>query len=69
MTSASSTTAGYSKRRAGFIPIDEHCRVHGVHNLYIGSSSVYPTGGFSNPTLTIIALCLRMADQLRGELA
>ncbi len=49
--------------------VDRHCRVHGVENLYIGSSSVFPTGGSSNPTLTIIALCLKIADRIRRESA
>lgn len=48
--------------------VDAHCRVHGVKNLFIGSSSVFPTSGFSNPTLTIIALCLRIADELKRRL-
>jgi choline dehydrogenase-like flavoprotein len=47
--------------------VDRNCRVHGVDNLYIGSSSVFPTGGSSNPTLTIIALCARIADRLKQE--
>jgi choline dehydrogenase-like flavoprotein len=45
--------------------VDPHCRVHGVVNLYLGSSAVFPTSGRSNPTLTIIALCLRIADRLK----
>jgi choline dehydrogenase-like flavoprotein len=48
--------------------VDQNCRVHGVSNLFIGSSAVFPTGGHSNPTLTIIALCLRLADQLKRDL-
>jgi len=44
------------------------CRVHGISNLFIGSSAVFPTSGHSNPTLTIIALCMRMADRLKTEL-
>ncbi len=48
--------------------VDPQCRVHGYHNLYIGSSAVFPTGGASNPTLTIIALCLRIADDIRSKL-
>jgi choline dehydrogenase-like flavoprotein len=48
--------------------VDPDCRVHGMTNLWIGSSSVFPTSGFSNPTMTIVALCLRLADRLKGEL-
>lgn len=48
--------------------VDPNCRVHGVDNLYIGSSSVFPTGARSNPTLTILALCLRMADRFKALL-
>ena len=52
--------------RAGVV--DPNCEVHGVANLYIGSAAVFPTSGHSNPTLTIIALCMRMADRLKREL-
>lgn len=44
--------------------VDRDCRVHGVDNLFIASSSVMPTSGQANPTLTIIALALRLADYL-----
>jgi choline dehydrogenase-like flavoprotein len=44
--------------------VDENCRVFGVENLFIASSSVFPTGGHSNCTLTIMALALRLADHL-----
>ena len=36
--------------------VDEHCRVHGVANLFIAGSGVFPTAGHANPTLTIVAL-------------
>jgi choline dehydrogenase-like flavoprotein len=49
--------------------VDRHCRVHGVRNLSIGSGGVFPAGGYSNPTLTIMALCIRLGDRLRAELA
>jgi choline dehydrogenase-like flavoprotein len=45
--------------------VDPTCRVHGYDNLYIGSSSVFPTSGYSNPTLTMLALCLRICDQIK----
>jgi choline dehydrogenase-like flavoprotein len=45
--------------------VDENCRVHGLSNLYISGGSVLPTGGYANPTLTVAALALRLADHLR----
>ena len=48
--------------------VDADCRVHGYANLHVAGSSVFPTGGWANPTLTIVALALRLADQLaEGE--
>ncbi|MGB5833814.1 MAG: GMC family oxidoreductase [Thiohalocapsa sp.] len=44
--------------------VDADCRVHGIANLYITGSSVFPTGGCTNPTLTIVALALRLANHL-----
>ncbi len=49
--------------------VDANCRVHGVSNLYIASSSVFPTGGYANPTLTIVALSIRIADQVKSQMA
>jgi choline dehydrogenase-like flavoprotein len=45
------------------------CRVHGYANLYVAGSSVFATGSWANPTLTIIALALRLADRLVDEMA
>lgn len=44
--------------------VDADLRVHGTGNLYIAGSSVFPTGGAANPTLTIVALALRLAGHL-----
>jgi choline dehydrogenase-like flavoprotein len=49
--------------------VDAQCRVHGYANLYVAGSSVFPTGGWANPTLTIIALAYRLADELDRRLA
>ena len=48
--------------------VDVNCRVHGMSNLYVAGSSVFPTGSANNPTLTIVALALRLADHLKGQL-
>jgi choline dehydrogenase-like flavoprotein len=45
--------------------VDANCRVHGMHNLYVAGSSVFPTYGAAPPTLTIVALALRLAGHLR----
>jgi choline dehydrogenase-like flavoprotein len=44
--------------------VDADCRVHGYDNLYVAGSSVFPTGGWANPTMTIIALALKLAEHL-----
>ncbi|MGD2137369.1 MAG: GMC family oxidoreductase [Gammaproteobacteria bacterium] len=44
--------------------VDHNCRVHGLDNLYVAGSSVFPTSGAANPTLTLLALTLRLADHL-----
>jgi choline dehydrogenase-like flavoprotein len=45
--------------------VDRDCRVHETDNLYVAGSSVFPTCGAANPTLTLLALTLRLADHLR----
>jgi choline dehydrogenase-like flavoprotein len=46
--------------------VDEHCRVHGTDNLYVASGSVFVTSSFARPTLTVVALAIRLADRLRA---
>lgn len=48
--------------------VDRDARVHGVPNLFVAGSSVFPTAGSANPTLTIVALAIRLAEVLRAEL-
>ena len=57
------TTRMHPSPRHGVV--NEDSRVHGVANLSVAGSSVFPTGGFANPTLTILALALRLAEHLR----
>jgi choline dehydrogenase-like flavoprotein len=54
------TTRMSSDPRQGVV--DENCRVHGINNLYVASSSVFPTSSQANPTLTIVAIAIRVAD-------
>ncbi len=46
--------------------VDRDCRVHGIDNLYVAGSSVFSTAGSATPTLTLVALALRLADHLRS---
>jgi choline dehydrogenase-like flavoprotein len=48
--------------------VDPQCQVHGVANLFVAGSSVFPTVGFANPTFTIVALALRLAQHLGTRL-
>jgi choline dehydrogenase-like flavoprotein len=47
--------------------VDENCQVHGIQNLYVAGSSVFPRCGGRNPTLTVVLLALRLADYLSSE--
>ncbi len=46
--------------------VDADCQVHGVRNLSIASAAVFPTSSQANPTLTVVALALRLANRLGG---
>jgi choline dehydrogenase-like flavoprotein len=44
--------------------VDADCRVHGIDNLFIAGSAVFPSVGYANPTLTLVALSARLARHL-----
>jgi choline dehydrogenase-like flavoprotein len=47
--------------------VDRDCRVHEMSNLYVAGSSVFPTPSGGTPTLTLVALAIRLADHLKGR--
>jgi choline dehydrogenase-like flavoprotein len=49
--------------------VDTNCRVHGMENLFIAGSSVFPTCGSDMPTITIVALALRLAEHIKANFA
>jgi choline dehydrogenase-like flavoprotein len=57
------TTRMHTDPRRGVV--DANSQVHGVHNLFVAGSSVFPTYSASNPTMNMIALTLRLADHLK----
>lgn len=61
------TTRMHKDEKQGVV--NEHCQVHGMHNLYIAGGSVFPTSGMANPTLTIVALAVRLADRIKHQLS
>ncbi|MGO3742272.1 FAD-dependent oxidoreductase [Kerstersia sp.] len=49
--------------------VDADCRLHEASNLFLAGAAVFPTSSQANPTLTIVAMALRLADRLQAELA
>jgi choline dehydrogenase-like flavoprotein len=60
------TTRMHDDPRQGVV--DRRCAVHGLSNLYVAGSSIFPTGGRVNPTVTIVALAIRLADHLKATM-
>lgn len=58
------TTAMSATAETGVV--DRDCRVHGLENLYVAGSSVFPTSGYANPTLTLMTLAVRLGKHLAG---
>ena len=61
------TTRMSATERSGVV--DANCRIHSVNNVFVAGSSVFPTGGYANPTLTIVALSIRLGRHLLRRLA
>ena len=61
------TTRMHRDPRRGVV--DEQCRIHTTSNVYVAGSSIFPTGGWAPPTLTIVALTLKLADHAKARLA
>jgi len=49
--------------------VDTDLQVHGIGNLFIASAAVFPAGGSSNPTFTLMALTLRLAEHINAQLS
>jgi choline dehydrogenase-like flavoprotein len=60
------TTRMHDSPRRGVV--DRNCQVHGISNLFIAGSSVFPTAGANFPTQTIVALTLRLSEHITGML-
>ena len=60
------TTRMHDDPRVGVV--DANLKCHDADNLYITGSSVFPTSGIANPTLTLLALTLRLSDHLKDRL-
>jgi choline dehydrogenase-like flavoprotein len=48
--------------------VDRNCQVHGISNLFIAGSSVFPTAGSGTPTMMLVSLALRLADHIKERM-
>ena len=48
--------------------VDPNCKVHNLNNLYVAGSSIFPTAGYSGPTMMIVAFAIRLAEHLSGKI-
>jgi choline dehydrogenase-like flavoprotein len=49
--------------------VNANCQVHGIGNLFVAGSGCYATSGAPNPTLTLVALSLRLSDHVKSRLS
>lgn len=61
------TTRMHNDPKKGVVDADG--KVHGIANLFVAGSSVFPTYGSSNPTMNLLALTLRLGDHLKTVMA
>jgi choline dehydrogenase-like flavoprotein len=61
------TTRMHQDPKKGVLNAD--CKVHGVANLYVAGSSIFPTSGQANPMLTLVALAIRLADHVKQAMS
>jgi choline dehydrogenase-like flavoprotein len=61
------TTRMHQDPKQGVVNSD--CRVHGIRNLFIAGGSCFSTAGAANPTLTVVALTLRLSDHLKQQIS
>lgn len=61
------TTRMATTEREGVVDAD--AQVFGVGRLFVAGSSVFPTSGYANPTLTIVALAIRLAEHIKLAMA
>jgi choline dehydrogenase-like flavoprotein len=48
--------------------VDADCKVHGISNLFVAGSACFTTAAAPNPTLTVVALSLRLSDHVKAQL-
>jgi len=48
--------------------VDANCQVHGIQNLHVAGAACFTTSGAANPTLTLVALSLRLSDYVKNKL-
>jgi choline dehydrogenase-like flavoprotein len=60
------TTKMNDNPKLGVVDVD--CEVHGWPDLFVTGTSVFPTAGWANPTFTVLALAIRLADHLKRRL-
>jgi choline dehydrogenase-like flavoprotein len=47
--------------------VDAHTKVFGIDNLFVTGSAIFPTAGYSGPTMMVIAFAIRLAEHLKKQ--